>query len=49
MSYKLMDAKHMCVASRGVNDVNSTTVTSFYGGKFREEATKNEFLKYIEM
>ncbi len=45
----LIDAKHLCVCSRGVQDHNSATVTSFYGGKFEEEATKQEFLKYIAM
>jgi GTP cyclohydrolase I len=45
----LIDAKHLCVSSRGIQDINSATVTSFYGGKFQEEATKLEFLKYIEM
>jgi GTP cyclohydrolase I len=43
----VMDAKHLCVASRGVKDDTSTTITSFYGGKFQEDATKAEFLKYI--
>jgi len=45
----VIDAKHLCVSSRGVQDVNSATVTAFYEGKFREEATKNEFLKYINL
>ncbi len=45
----VLDAKHMCVASRGVNDVTSSTVTSFYGGKFKEESIKQEFLKYLEL
>lgn len=43
----LIDATHLCVSSRGVQDVNSSTVTSSYVGKFLEDATKNEFLKYI--
>jgi len=43
----VLDAKHLCVASRGVQDDTSTTITSFYGGKFQHEATKTEFLKYI--
>src|SRR5690606_37844363 len=30
----VIDAAHMCVSSRGVQDVNSLTVTSYYGGKF---------------
>jgi GTP cyclohydrolase IA len=45
----LMDAKHLCVSSRGIKDINSATVTSFYGGKFAEETTRAEFLKYIEL
>ncbi|MEX6687818.1 GTP cyclohydrolase I FolE [Danxiaibacter flavus] len=45
----VIDAKHMCVASRGVNDVTSSTVTSFYGGKFKEDSVKQEFLKYLEL
>jgi GTP cyclohydrolase I len=45
----VLDALHMCVASRGVNDVNSSTVTAHYSGKFREEGTKNEFLRLINL
>lgn len=45
----IVDAKHLCVSSRGVQDINSATVTSFYGGKFQEESTRHEFLRYIEM
>lgn len=45
----LIDARHLCVSSRGIQDTNSATVTSFYGGKFQEEATRQEFLKYIDM
>ena len=43
----VIDAKHMCVSSRGIKDTDSSTVTSFYGGKFSEENIKNEFLKYL--
>lgn len=45
----LIDAKHLCVSSRGVQDVNSATVTAFYGGAFQDVATRNEFLKYLEL
>lgn len=46
----IMDAYHMCVSSRGVHDTNSSTVTSFYSGKFeRDEQSRNEFLKYISL
>jgi GTP cyclohydrolase I len=43
----VIDAAHMCVAARGVEDVNSTTVTADLSGQFRKEATRLEFLKYI--
>ncbi len=45
----IIDAKHLCVSSRGVQDNNSATVTSFYGGKFENEAARQELFKYIEM
>lgn len=45
----VIDAKHLCVASRGVEDDTSSTVTSFYSGSFEQNEKKNEFLKYIEM
>lgn len=44
----VVDAVHLCVAARGVRDTNSSTVTSYYGGKFKEEKTRNEFLHYIK-
>jgi len=43
----VIDAKHLCVSVRGVEDVTSATVTSSYNGKFLNEQVKNEFLKYI--
>jgi len=43
----VIDAAHLCVSSRGIQDTNSTTITAFYSGKFAEEATRQEFLKYI--
>jgi GTP cyclohydrolase I len=45
----VIDAKHLCVASRGVEDDTSSTITAFYGGKFKDEKTKEEFLKYLEL
>lgn len=45
----LIDAKHLCVSSRGVQDHNSSTVSSFYGGRFSQESTRLEFLKYVEL
>ncbi len=43
----VIDAVHLCVSSRGVQDVNSSTVTAAYHGKFQNEATRAEFLKYV--
>lgn len=43
----LIEAKHLCVSSRGVQDTDSTTITSFYGGKFNSQETKDELLKYL--
>ena len=45
----VIDAKHLCVNSRGIKDVASSTITSEYGGKFKEEKVKQEFLKYIQI
>jgi GTP cyclohydrolase I len=43
----VIDAVHLCVSSRGVKDVNSSTITSSYKGKFQNESTRSEFLKLI--
>lgn len=45
----VIDAKHLCVNSRGIRDVESSTVTSEFGGKFKEKETKREFLDYIQL
>ncbi|MDR7130866.1 GTP cyclohydrolase I [Algoriphagus sp. 4150] len=46
----IIDAYHMCVSSRGVKDTQSSTVTSFYSGKFeKDEQSRNEFMQYISM
>jgi GTP cyclohydrolase I len=43
----VIDAKHLCVSSRGVEDTTSSTITATYLGKFQETATKDEFLRHI--
>lgn len=45
----IIDAKHLCVNSRGVGDIASSTVTSEFGGKFKEAAVKRELLDYIRL
>lgn len=45
----VIDAKHLCVNSRGIRDIESSTVTSEFGGKFKDEQTRREFLNYIKL
>lgn len=45
----IIEADHLCVASRGVKDVTSNTITSEYSGKFLDSKTREEFLKYVMM
>jgi GTP cyclohydrolase I len=45
----VLDAKHLCVNSRGIKDIESSTVTAEFGGKFKEEKVKREFLDYIKL
>lgn len=42
-----IDARHMCVECRGVEDVTSSTITSALSGQFLNEPTRSEFLRYI--
>ncbi|MEM9076342.1 MAG: GTP cyclohydrolase I FolE [Bacteroidota bacterium] len=43
----IIDAKHLCVSSRGIKDDTSATVTSFYGGKFNSPEKIQELYNYI--
>ena len=43
----IIDAKHLCVSSRGVKDDTSSTVTAYYGGKFNSSSKISELLNYI--
>lgn len=45
----VIDAKHLCVNSRGIRDIDSSTVTSEFGGKFKDPLTRREFLDYIKL
>ena len=45
----VIDAKHLCVNSRGIKDIESSTVTAEFGGKFKNKETKREFLDYLKM
>ena len=43
----VIDAKHMCVNSRGIRHIDCSTVTGEFGGKFKDKLIKREFLDYI--
>jgi GTP cyclohydrolase I len=45
----IIDAKHLCVNSRGIRDIQSSTVTGEFGGRFQDSSIKQEFLNYISM
>ena len=45
----IIDAKHLCVNSRGIKDTASSTVTSEFGGRFKDPAVRKEFLEYVQM
>lgn len=44
----VIDAKHLCVNSRGIRDIDSSTITSEFGGVFKNTDTRREFLDYIK-
>lgn len=43
----LIDAAHLCVQARGVQDIQSSTVTAEYSGKFMDPAVRSEFLSHL--
>ena len=45
----VIDAKHLCVNSRGIRDIESSTVTSEFGGQFKDKEVRKEFLSYIQL
>ncbi|QYA25483.1 GTP cyclohydrolase I FolE [Gramella sp. MT6] len=45
----VIDAKHLCVNSRGIRDIESSTVTSEFGGAFKKKEVRREFLDYIKL
>jgi len=45
----VIDAKHLCVNSRGIRDIESSTVTAEYGGQFKNDSKRQEFLDYVKL
>jgi len=45
----IIDAKHLCVSSRGIKDDASATVTAFYGGAFNNSEKIAELQNYLKL
>ena len=45
----VVNARHMCVECRGVEDVTSNTITSAISGQFQKDSTRSEFMRFIGM
>ncbi|BAV95306.1 GTP cyclohydrolase I [Ichthyobacterium seriolicida] len=45
----IIDAKHLCVNSRGIKDTASSTITAEFGGEFKNKEVKENFLNYIQL
>ena len=43
----VIDAKHLCVTSRGIKDDSCSTITEMYGGDFNVYNKRNEFYKLL--
>lgn len=44
----IIDAKHLCVSSRGIKDDTSTTISAYYGGVFNTPQKINELQNYLK-
>lgn len=42
-----IESKHLCVSTRGIQDRDSSTVTTEYRGEFKNELTQQRFIDYI--
>ena len=45
----VIDAEHLCVKSRGIQDTGSSTVTASYHGQFKDPDKRKEFLTYLNL
>ena len=43
----VVEAKHLCVSSRGIKDYTSSTITEMYGGDFNIYNKRDEFYKLL--
>jgi GTP cyclohydrolase IA len=45
----MLEAEHLCVASRGIKDIGASTITTFFGGDFQLEETRSEFFQLLKL
>ncbi len=45
----IINAKHLCVASRGIKDDSSHTTTAEFSGKFNDPETKMNFFRLLDL
>ena len=43
-----IESKHFCVSTRGIQDRESSTVTTEYRGRFKEEGIQQRFIDYVK-
>ncbi|MEO1516625.1 MAG: GTP cyclohydrolase I FolE [Bacteroidota bacterium] len=43
----MINAKHLCVSSRGIQDKDSSTISIEYGGRFKDKGYRDEFLSAV--
>ncbi|MFN3916580.1 MAG: GTP cyclohydrolase I FolE [Flavobacteriales bacterium] len=43
----MINAEHMCVSMRGIEQTGCSTITSHYSGRFREARMRDEFIKLV--
>jgi GTP cyclohydrolase I len=45
----VIEAEHLCVASRGVEDTRSSTMTNYFGGSFELPSNRQSFYEFIRL
>lgn len=43
-----IDSKHLCVSTRGIRDISSSTITSEFRGAFKDKTTQQKFIDFIK-
>ena len=43
-----IDSKHLCVSTRGIRDISSSTITSEFRGAFKNKDIQQKFIDFIK-